>query len=240
MNKDHAKLPRLYCSEELTSSKNVTLEKEQAHYLFNVLRQKDGNNIRLFEPASGEWLCEITNINKKQVVLNCVEQLRQPQKQQQEIHLYFAPIKKNRLDFLIEKSVELGVTYLHPIITEHTEVRKLNEERLNAQIIEAAEQCERLNLPKLYPLENLHNALENIDNNINFYAAIERNKKTLNIHNLDFTDKSAFVIGPEGGFSENEISFLRSLENVTAISLGQNILRAETAALKILSCISDA
>ena len=215
----------------------MSLGKDQAHYLFNVLRKTSGDIIRLFESSSGEWLARIESIDKKSVSILPFEQLREPKLQKHETHLLFAPIKKNRLDFLIEKSVELGVTHLHPIITEHTEVRKLNIERLQSQIIEAAEQCERLTLPELSPIQPAIQKIDQWPQDISLFAAIERDETAEYIGDVKIPEKRGFIIGPEGGFSDKEIAFMQNLSKITAISLGDSILRAETATLKILSVI---
>ena len=141
------------------------------------------------------------------------------------------------MDFLIEKAVELGVTHLHPVLTEHTEVRKLNEDRIKTQIIEAAEQCERLDIPTIYPLLPLHDVLKTIGTDIKILAGIERQEHAPYIANINIDYPVAALVGPEGGFSPDEISLLKTIDNMTFVSLGQNILRAETASLKFLSCI---
>ncbi len=240
MAKDLHKLPRLYSAENLALDQMATLTKEQVHYLLHVLRCKLGDNIRIFNETHGEWLAEISDVSKKHIDVRCIQHLRDPETVQKEIHLLFAPIKKTRMDFLIEKSVELGVTHLHPVITEHTDVRKINSQRLQAQNIEASEQCERIKIPTLLPLKPLAECLENIKCNMTVYAAIERDETASPIQTVKTEETSGFLIGPEGGFSKKEVIFLKNQNNLTPISLGKNILRTETAALKILSCISDA
>lgn len=135
---------------------------------------------------------------------------------------------------VIEKSVELGVTDFHPVLTHHCDVRKLNTSRIKAQIKEAAEQCERLTLPKLHDVHDIHKAILNWSDNIPLYAALERyDAQPLNKE--DVADEAAFLIGPVGGFSEDEKAFLAQRKNITPISLGDNVLRTETA---VIACLS--
>lgn len=148
------------------------MPKEQAHYLKNVLRKTEGEYVRLFNGRDGEWVYCLTALGKKGAEARAQEQIRAQTEKNRKIHAYFPPIKKNRMDFMIEKAVELGVTDLHPILTQNTETRKINEDRLQAQIIEAAEQCERLDLPILHPLSDIFAALKSCSAPV--YAAIER------------------------------------------------------------------
>lgn len=211
------------------------MPQEQAHYLKNVLRKNEGDYVRLFNGRGGEWLCALVNIGKKSALAEPKEQIRVQTTPARAIHAYFAPIKKARMDILIEKAVELGATHLHPVLTQNTEMRKLNVERLSAQIIEAAEQCERLSLPELAPATDIYKALSNLP--CPLYAAIERGdyKEARDI--LPREGDIAILTGPEGGFTEEEITFLLNHKNMTPVSLGKNILRAETALLKLLSLV---
>lgn len=236
-DKNH-KLPRLHVTEPLKPDHTISFSPEQAHYLKNVLRQKEGDHFRAFNGQDGEWLLKITDLPKKSGSAFCQEQIRQQPPASDLTHLLFAPIKKARMDFLIEKAVELGATHLHPVLTDHTEVRKINDSRIYAQMIEAAEQCERMDIPSLEPLVSLSEALQKITSDMQVLAGIERDKNAPYIGEIEITHPIATLIGPEGGFSEDEIRLLTSTQNVTPVSLGQNILRAETAAVKILSYIA--
>lgn len=233
MQNSITKSPRLYTELDLLQGSVIELPKEQAHYLKNVLRKTEGDLVRLFNGRDGEWIYTLQSLGKKSAQAAAQEQIRPQTEQSREIHAYFPPIKKNRMDFMIEKAVELGATHLHPVLTQNTETRKINEERLKAQIIEAAEQCERLNLPVLYPLDDIFSALKDCDCPV--YAAIER------IDGAVSTDHDngdiAVLIGPEGGFTREEINRLNGLPTLKTISLGNTILRAETALLKLLSIL---
>jgi 16S rRNA (uracil1498-N3)-methyltransferase len=226
------KLPRLYVTQPLSKDNHIPLSVEQAHYLKNVLRLKIGDQLRAFNGKDGEWLLTLTTLEKKSAEASATKQLTEQDDPKQKIHLYFAPIKKNRMDFLIEKAVELGVTDLHPIITERTEVRKLNTERIKAQIIEAAEQCERSDIPILHPITQLSVLLQNPSFDYTILAALERQDAP---HLGMVGTEIGFMIGPEGGFSLEEIKILSNHPKIRAVSLGTRILRAETAALYILS-----
>lgn len=227
------KSPRLYTELDLFEGGTVELPKEQTHYLKNVLRKTEGDQVRLFNGRNGEWVYSLSVLGKKSAEARSQEQIRPQTRQGRKIHAYFPPIKKNRMDFMIEKAVELGVTDLHPIITQNTETRKINEERLKAQIIEAAEQCERMDLPVLHPLVDIFTALSTCKFHV--YAAIERIDTPTRI--VGERADIAVLIGPEGGFTAEEIDRMVALPKLKAISLGDNILRAETALLKLLSLL---
>lgn len=224
--------PRLWTPEPLSAGKEFALPQDQAHYLCHVLRLGTGDNLRLFDGRSGEWLAQITGIQKKSATIIVQQNLRLQPPSPTPRHLVFSPIRKERMDFLIEKSVELGATDLHPVLTERSAVRAINEDRLRRQIVEAAEQCERLDIPTLHALRPLPVCLAGLPEDCTILACIERSS-------APFPDvlsgPCAFVIGPEGGFTENEREGLLKNPAIRPVSLGTNILRAETAALCALS-----
>tara|TARA_B100001750_G_scaffold243263_2_gene258156 strand:+ start:32 stop:730 length:699 start_codon:yes stop_codon:yes gene_type:complete len=231
MNNDYTKSPRLYVSNDLADKGIVPLSKEHAHYLLSVLRKTDGDLVRVFNGRHGEYVAQLCPLTKKSGELRDLKQIRPQPDSGHQIHLYFAPIKKDRLSFLIEKAVELGVTDLHPVITAHTENRKPNIEKIHSYITEAAEQCERLDIPVLHPIIPVLNC--------NFfaptYAALERGDHAFFQPNAS---SMGICIGPEGGWSEEEGVFLKGNPSVHPVSLGERILRAETAALFMLSRIA--
>jgi 16S rRNA (uracil1498-N3)-methyltransferase len=230
------KSPRLYTPLSLKSEQSITLSQEQAHYLKNVLRKNVGDGIRLFNGIDGEWHCRLENVGKKSAEALPESQIRPQAHQTRRIHAFFAPIKKQRMDILIEKAVELGVTDLHPMLTQNTEIRKLNEERIRAQIIEASEQCERLDVPSLYPLEDMIKAISHYKNPI--FAALERGEHP-NARDIltEMQNNIAILTGPEGGFTSDEINQLTNTDFIRPVSLGENILRTETAVIKLLALI---
>lgn len=229
------KYARLYLNGGLKENSPLHLDTDQAHYLRNVLRKAVGDKIRVFNGKDGEWLARIDTLGKKDAVLMPEECLRvQEARATGKLHLCFAPIKKHRMDFLIEKAVELGVTDFHPILTNRTENRKINEERLRAQIIEAAEQSERLDVPRLHPMEKLPVFLRAGKLDVPVYACIER-AGAMPLAKVDLSRAAAFLVGPEGGFDPDEIAAIKNIKSVHPVDLGQEILRAETACLACLS-----
>lgn len=232
-NNESFKLPRLYTKEALTLQTLIPLEPGQAHYLYNVLRRKNGDEVRLFNGKDGEWLGNLEDLGKKSGVVRLSLQLLPQPAKNRAIHLLFAPVKKSRMDWLIEKAVELGTTDFHPVITQNTEVRKLNEERLTQQIFEAAEQCERFEIPALHPSQNLETILKTWPQDIPLLACLERYNAPL-IHKAGTDNKKAvaFLIGPEGGFTMEEKNIIS--KQAIAVSLGETILRSETAVVKAL------
>ncbi len=227
---DYIKLPRLHVHQELHENAKISLSSAQAHYLKNVLRRNEGDRLLLFNGRDGEWLAALTALGKKEAVAVPEKCLRPQPAPQGETHLIFTPIKKARLDFLIEKAVELGATHLHPLITARTEVRHINEERVQAQMIEAAEQCERLAVPRLSRPVSLAALPGSWDRAIPVYACIER-RDAPQLKDCDIPDKAAFLIGPEGGFSPEEIAMIEKMPFSKPVSLGETVYRAETAAL---------
>lgn len=234
---EYIKLPRLYVDQDLSADTPVSFTADQAHYLKNVMRRQPGDRLRLFNGRSGEWLAALTTADKKQATARLEKQLLPQPPQGRETHLLFAPIKKARMDFLIEKAVELGATHLHPVITQYTEVRQVNEERLRAQIVEAAEQCERLSVPALAPAKKLATLVSGWDKAIPVHACIERAEDAPLLQDCALGERAAFLIGPEGGFAPEEIEMLRRIPAVRPVSLGSSIYRAETAALICLAAV---
>ncbi len=234
MNNDFSKSPRLYVSADCAAGSSVTLPAPQAHYLKNVMRAPIGSPVRLFNGRDGEWHAAITLLDKKKVVLTLESQIRPQPEPRRPMHLLCAPIKKARMEWLIEKAVELGATDLHPVITHHTEVRDINTERTRAQIVEAAEQCERLDIPALHDIMPLKAKLAIWPQDIPLLIALERADAPLLARAVPETGPLAFLIGPEGGWSAEEREFPGNLPFLKPVSLGPDILRAETAALYTL------
>ena len=232
MNHAITKSPRLYIDTPLQKGETIPLPDGHAHYLLTVMRKGDGDVIRVFNGKDGEFSGVLHPLNKKSAELTLSKRLiKQPKWNPQRIHLYFAPIKKDRLAFLIEKAVELGVTDLHPVMTEHTENRKPNMDKVEKYIIEAAEQCERMDIPTLHPMASLTEC-QFIDH---CFAAIERIDDLPTL--MPFQATCGLLIGPEGGWSDNERDYLLAHQCIHPVSLGDLILRAETAGIYMLSKI---
>lgn len=228
--------PRLYLSMRLQAGETVLLPENQTHYLRNVLRKEAGDTVRIFNAADGEWGGRLTAPTKKSLAVTCEKNLRPSEDALLARHLLFSPIKKDRQDMLIEKAVELGVTHFHPILFQRTIVREIKPERIMAQMIEAAEQCERLDIPSLAPLMDLRKAIAGWADDTPIFAALERS----NAENLKPCARGcAFLVGPEGGITSDEVEFLCCQNFVTPVSLGSRILRAETAVFYGLSVLSS-
>ncbi len=228
----YGKLARLFTDADLKDGAEITLSADQAHYLKNVLRKNAGDALRLFNGRDGEFMGALKDISKKSASVTLTKKIREQPAAPAPVHLVFAPLKKDAMDFLIEKSVELGVTHLHPVLTNRTDIRKVNAGRLQAQVIESAEQCERMTIPALLPLADMKAKIAGWTGSAPVLWARERGEAPFLA-----TQKSpsAFLVGPAGGFDEAEDGFLAAQKAVEPVSLGPAILRAETAALLCLS-----
>lgn len=214
----------------------LPLTGEQTHYLKTVMRRPDGAQLRLFNSREGEWLGTLHFAGKKDGSVALQRQIRLPASRALTLHLVFAPIKKDRMDFMVEKAVELGVTDLHPVLTQYTTIRDVNEARMIRQIQEAAEQCERLDVPKLHPLQSLKDFIKTW-RGTPLLAALEREEAPYIGSLSPIPPETGLIIGPEGGFSEDERLLLTQPDWVKAVNLGEQILRSETAALFGLSVL---
>lgn len=227
---------RLYVDHSLKSKNKIVLSEGQSHYLCNVMRLKNGSIITCFNANDGEYEASVFNIHKKQTEVCLGLQIRKPVASP-DIWLLFTPLKKDRTDFLVEKSVELGVSTLLPVITKYSITDKIKYERVQAQMIDASEQCERMDVPNLLPTAKLENVLKNWDSTRRLFFLDERGggEDCFTAFSHSKEQKTALLIGPEGGFSADEADMLYNLPFVTAVSLGPRILRAETAAAAALS-----
>ena len=227
-----ASLPRLFVDQPLTQGAALTLDGPPANYLVNVLRLGPGAQVKLFDDRTGEWLAEIAEAGKKRATLTVKEQLR-PRERVPDLWLLFAPIKRGRIDWLVEKATELGVARLVPVLTQRTVVDRLNFERLRAHSVEAAEQCERTALPELREPTKLGTLLKNWPGDRRLYFADEAGGDP--IAEAVRPGPAALLIGPEGGFTDEERERIRTVPGACPVSLGPRILRADTAALAAVS-----
>ena len=224
---------RLFFPENLSTNLSLTLDKSQSHYLIKVMRINIGNNFSLFN-QNGEWEARITKITKGIVEFLIIKKIRSKDNDK-EIWLAFAPIKINYLNFIIQKATELGVSKFTPILTERTIVRKINEKRINKIIIEASEQSNRLKIPKLEEMVKLDNFLKlNQKTNIIFGDLNTDNQKLI----LKNSEPICILIGPEGDFNSKEREKLLKFKNIIPLKINENILRAETAAISMISIIA--
>ncbi|MCY7339864.1 MAG: 16S rRNA (uracil(1498)-N(3))-methyltransferase [Sphingomonas bacterium] len=221
-------LQRLFVDTPLAAGVTVTVEAGQAHYLSNVMRMGAGDQLLLFDGVSGEWLAEIAEAGKKRVTLSVREATR-PQERVPDLTLAFAPVKKGRVDWLVEKAVELGVARLMPVVTQRSIVDKLNLERMRSHIVEAAEQCGRTSLASIAAPVKLEAFLPTLDGGRRLYFADETGGEPA--ASAFKSGPATILVGPEGGFTPEEASAIRAAPGAIAISLGPRILRAETAAL---------
>ncbi len=227
---------RLFFPESLSLNFISKLDKSQSHYLTKVMRIKIGENFLLFN-KNEEWLVKINQISKGIVEFSVIEKLRQKESTK-EIWLAFSPIKSNYFNFMIQKATELGVTKFIPIIFDRTIVRKINKERIEKIIIEATEQSNRINVPLLEKPQNLKNFLSKNTKKIDLiFTDLNTTKKKLEINKLANKPLCA-IIGPEGDFSEDERKQILNFEGVKPIKINENILRAETAIISVISIIN--
>jgi len=227
-------LTRLFLEDDLSQGREITLTREQAHYLRAVLRKPEGASIRVFNGRDGEWRAEISEIGKKSGRLNVIERLRD-QNEVPDMTLLFAPVRKHRTAFIIEKATELGVCRLQPVLTQRTQFPRLNIDKVRLQAIEAAEQTERLDVPEIEPLQPLKDLLAAWDGRPILFADEAGGGTSVEGAVKHIETPAAILIGPEGGFSPEERAELLELDFVTPVSLGPRILRADTAALSLLT-----
>ncbi|MAN66578.1 16S rRNA (uracil(1498)-N(3))-methyltransferase [uncultured Hyphomonas sp.] len=243
-------IPRLFVSAILESSVPVRLEDDASKYLMRVMRLSQGDQLRVFNGRDGEWLCELAAPEGKVAIIVPVEQMReQVAADGPHLTLLFAPVKKAETDFIVEKATELGVQAIKPVATQFTQTRTVRLDRFNKIALEAAEQTERLDLPEIFNLVALDDALVGLregaalifcdeageDESKPWGGSVGRASAALSVMEALKGRDAAILIGPEGGFSPDERQFLRSRADTFPISLGPRILRAETAAVSALT-----
>lgn len=227
---------RLFVNEPLAPAVSLELVEGQAHYLIHTLRVRAGDAVALFNGRDGEWQAEVQLVGKRAVQLGVAGKLS-PQKPSPDLWLLFAPVKNEKIDYTVKRCTELGVSVLQPVMTQRTIVSRVNMERLQANAVEAAEQSGRTEVPEMReptPLTTLLGAWP--QERILLFCDEGGSGKSLR-EALPSLKKApyALLVGPEGGFTENERTMLLSLPFVKALSLGPRILRAETAALAALA-----
>lgn len=224
---------RLHVDHPLASGQAVPLSPDQAHYLTGVMRLGLGDPVLLFNGQDGEWRATLTLAAKRGAIVTCEDQTR-PQLMPPDLWLLFAPIKKARTDFIVEKAVELGVARILPVQTRHTNSERIRQDRLQAHAVEAAEQCGATFVPEVADLAPLDRVLRDWPENRRLYWCDEDavgQPATL----APSQGPAAILIGPEGGFSADEATRLRARPGVTPLSLGPRILRADTAAVAAIT-----
>lgn len=231
---------RLYIETPLAAGAEVELQKHHAHFLKSVLRLDFGRHLLVFNGRDGEWLAEIAELDKKRGRLILQRQTRS-QQEGSDIWLAFAPIKAGRIDWLVEKATELGASRLLPVLTRRTVVERVKLDRLQANAREAAEQCERLDVPIIQEPQSLEHLIRHWPAERPLLVAAERAEAPPLPRALEALQAPLGVLtGPEGGFAPEELKLLMTADFVRPVSLGPRILRAETAALTALAVVQAA
>ena len=235
------RMQRLFIDAGLAEGEPVEASKEQFHYLANVLRMAEGDAVLVFNGRDGEWRAELSFPTRKRLLLTPTEETR-PQPAPSDLHYLFAPLKVGRLDYLVQKAVEMGAGLLQPVMTQHVQGKINSIERLEANVVEAAEQCGILSIPRVASPRKLEDLLADWprERRIVFCDEGHGSQNPLPALAAITERKLALLVGPEGGFSDEERTLLRSLDFVTPIPLGPRILRADTAAVAAMAVIQAA
>ncbi len=233
--------PRLFVDAPLAAAGTIALDRMQSNYFCNVLRLPQDASVLAFNGRDGEWLCTLERGAKKVATLAVRERTR-AQTPPNDLHYLFAPLKHARLDYMVQKAVELGVSQLHPVITRHTQATRVNLDRMKANAIEAAEQCGILSIPDVAEPAALDAALAELDADRVLIFCDERAEHADPVAALAALPKPkllAVLIGPEGGFTEAERAQLLKRPNIVRLALGPRILRADTAAVAALTLVQS-
>ncbi|MEO3386426.1 16S rRNA (uracil(1498)-N(3))-methyltransferase [Mesorhizobium sp. CAU 1741] len=232
------KLQRLFVPHDLAAGVEFELDKGQSHYIARVLRMAEGAPLLVFNGRDGEWAAHVAAVGKKAVRLRVADRTRS-QPATPDLVYAFAPLKVGRLDYLVQKVVEMGVGVIQPVITQHTQMAKPSLDKIQANAIEAAEQCGVLSIPSIRPPLKLEQFLGGWETDRRLIFCDEDTETDNPLPALQSITETRFclLIGPEGGFSDDERRMLRALPFVSAIPLGPRILRADTAAVAALALV---
>lgn len=231
--------PRLFVDAPLAVAGEVLLDRNQANYLLNVLRLGRGDAVLLFNGRDGEWQASLSSVGKRSVSAAIRARLR-TQPPVEDLHFLFAPLKHARLDYMVQKAVEMGASLVQPVITRHTQVTRINLDRMRANVIEAAQQCGVLGLPDVaepMPLDRIADDANRVLVFCDKSAEVADPVVALGAARSDVRQPLAVLIGPEGGFTDEERAFLLKRSKVVRIALGPRILRADTAAVAALALV---
>ena len=239
--KDILPLKRLFIKTELKEKSLINLSVSNTHYISNVLRIREKQKLSIFNGFQGEWEGIIKNLNKKKSLILIDKQIKK-QEEENLINIIYVPIKGHRNYYLIEKITELGVSNIYPIISEHSVIKKFNYKRANTCAIAASQQSGRLSVPKIHEFRSLKSILSSWNKKDQIIFCDETEKKIF--FNDLFKSESkkkinTILIGPEGGFSLSEKTFLKNLNYIYGLTLGKRILRADTAAISALTLLID-
>jgi len=238
MTGDYSTTQRLYVDEDLVAGRQIEPAHGQTNYLLNVLRLKTGDPVLIFNGRDGEWRADIKMKGRKRASLEVVEQTRM-QPSPYDLVYMFAPLKQARMEYAVQKAVEMGAGTLQPVLTHHTQMRKVRSEKLQAYAIEAAEQSRILSVPKVIAPQSFYQALDGFDptRHLIFCDEGEEQRNPISVLEKLKPRRFGLLIGPEGGFSQSEREHLLTLPFVTPLSLGPRVLRADTAAVAALALI---
>lgn len=241
MHRADFRLQRLFLRMPLNAGSRLEVTRDQANYLLNVLRMQSGDVFLVFNGHDGEWRASIAEAGRRACVISIDEQTR-PQYPLSDLHYLFAPLKMARLDYMVQKAVEMGAGAIRPVFTRHTQAGRVNLERMEANVVEAAEQCGILAVPPVREPVDLKHLIDvwpgaEPERRLLFCDEGEETQNPLDVLRGLEPGPLAVLIGPEGGFSEEERIVLRSRPFVTPIPLGPRILRADTAAVAALAVI---
>ena len=239
--KDILPLKRLFIKTELKEKSLINLSVSNTHYILNVLRIREKQKLSIFNGVQGEWEGIIKSLNKKKGLILIDKQIKK-QEEDNLINIIYVPIKGHRNYYLIEKITELGVSNIYPIISEHSVIKKFNYKRANACAVAASQQSGRISVPKIHEFKSLKSILSSWNKKDQIIFCDETEKKIF--FNDLFKSESkkeinTILIGPEGGFSLSEKTFLKNLNYIYGLTLGKRILRADTAAISALTLLID-
>jgi len=223
-------IPRFYVPNEISDRTDSQISPQQMFHASKVLRLKERDKVRIFNNISGEWECEIKNIKKN--IVAPLELLREPQEEPGP-SIACALINPAKFSIMIEKITELGVQNIYPIITDYTQYKNFNRQKIEQIIVQACEQSKRLTIPTIHDESNLEKFMGKFSKNYNLLVGVEKKSTTATIQNLDRDD--IFIVGPEGGFSDREMELFDTETSVSTFYFGRNILRSETAAIAFIS-----
>lgn len=235
------RMQRLFLTSDITAGTAIETDQDQFNYLANVLRMEDGAELLIFNGRDGEWKANVSFPSRKRIQLTPIEETR-PQPAPSDLHYLFAPLKVGRLDYLVQKAVEMGAGLLRPVMTQHVQGKITNLDKVKANVIEAAEQCGILGIPDVAEPAKLADLLAGWprERRIIYCDEGDAGQNPLPLLAKVKEKHLALLVGPEGGFSDEERALLRSLDFVTAIPLGPRILRADTAAVAAMAVIQAA
>ncbi|MBA1156202.1 16S rRNA (uracil(1498)-N(3))-methyltransferase [Microvirga mediterraneensis] len=234
--------PRLFVDAPLAAASRIALDRGQANYLLNVLRLKAGESVLIFNGQDGEWRAEVAVEGRKAADLVCVDRTRE-QEAAPDIIYAFAPLKHARLDYMVQKAVEMGAGVLQPVLTRRTQATRVNLDRMRSNAIEAAEQCGILAIPGVREEEDLERFLKGLEKDRLVVFCDENAPVSNPVEALAKLGNKqaglAVIVGPEGGFTDQERALVAAHERCVCVSLGPRILRADTAAVAALAIVQS-